>query len=488
MNEMQMFINKNHAYIKKAVLWVGLGYRSRQLKELLEHTALEELILTGDLTEQQAGRIMSPFLKQAETKKQRVPKVFRFCSPEQLERPQGTFALLFESLDGSLSVLSAVRLQPDYLIGQVKEKDVSAFSIWEAFRTSCGQMQLVTLRGNEEPQVLSWKRNPKQDVELSVILPMYNVEKYLDQCIETVTAWNADYVEFLFVNDGSPDLSREVVLRWAKKDSRIKLLDKPNGGCASARQWGLDHSKGNYVGFIDPDDFIDESMFRKLLQAAMTGSYEISYCGYYQYFENTKKIRKVEDVLGWPYDRGVTDVRMIQQLIAFCNVAIWRGIYKMDMLRENHIHFYTELRRFDDLPFKVETFAAARSVITVNEPLYYYRLERAQQDVSADDDRLYVHFPIFKHLNESVAGKKDPRITDYLQICKIQTHRYAVEKIKPEFLDEYVKQAREDLAGTGKLSRTFSLAKNLVGRKSAWMYLAIMTGNTSLLKKLAKKS
>ena len=65
---------------------------------------------------------------------------------------------------------------------------------------------------------------------------MYNVEKYLDQCIESVTAWKAPYVEFLFVNDGSPDHSREVVLKWAKQDTRIKLLDKPNGGCASDRQ------------------------------------------------------------------------------------------------------------------------------------------------------------------------------------------------------------------------------------------------------------
>ena len=92
-----------------------------------------------------------------------------------------------------------------------------------------------------------------------------------DQCIESVTAWKAPYVEFLFVNDGSPDNSREVVLKWAKEDPRIKLWINPMED-ASARQYGFDHAKGKYIGFIDPDDYIDESMYRKLCVQPVTGS------------------------------------------------------------------------------------------------------------------------------------------------------------------------------------------------------------------------
>lgn len=156
----------------------------------------------------------------------------------------------------------------------------------------------------------------------------------------------------------------------------------------------------------------------------------------------------------------------------------------MEMLRKNNIHFYTEIRRFDDLPFKVETFAAARSVISLEENLYYYRLARPGQDVSADDERLYVHFPIFAHLNESVAGKKDQQLTDYLQLCKIQTHRYALEKIKPEFVKEYARRARQDLNSTGHFWRTFLLAKQMLGGRSAMCYWAIMR-HYKLIKKLS---
>ena len=240
------------------------------------------------------------------------------------------------------------------------------------------------------------------------------------------------------------------------------------------------------MGFVDPDDFVDEAMFPKLLCAALTGSYEICYCGYQEYYETTGQTLAVPDVLGDPYDKGVSDLRQIQQLIAFCGVAIWRGIYKMEMLRRENIRFCTQLRRFDDLPFKVETFGAARSVITVNAHLYYYRLARPGQDTAADDERLYVHFPIFAHLNDRIASRLDPRLTDCLQICKVQTHRYALEKIRRELLPAYLRQAREDLATTGRFRRTLRLVREMAGRKSALYYLAIMTCQAGLVRLLRK--
>lgn len=487
MIELDCVLNKEQN-IHCAILYVGSTYPAWRLKELLDHANLDTLILTGCIAAEAAEKMMDELKLQASYGRQRLPEQFSFCPLDKLTPPDGEFALLCEALSESKDILGLANLQPDYLIGQIPEDGISAFGIWEAFRGCCKRIHLTTVRQHwDERQILDWTKDPQNDIELSVIFPMYNVEKYLDQCIESVTAWKADYVEFLFVNDGSPDSSRDIVLRWAEKDKRIKLLDKPNGGCASARQWGLDRARGRYVGFVDPDDFVDESMFRKLLRRAMLGSYDICYCGYKEYYDSTGDTKEAIDVLGFPYDKGISDVRRIQELIAYARVAIWRGIYKMEMLRQNHIHFYTEIRRFDDLPFKVETFAAARSVITIDEYLYYYRLARPGQDVSADDERLYVHFPIFDHLNASVAGKKDPRLTDCLQLCKIQTHRYALEKIKPQFIKEYVRQAREDLATTGSFWRTLSLAKKMIGKQSTLFYWAIMRRNYALMRKLCSK-
>lgn len=486
MNEMELILNKEHHHIRKAILYVGSEYAPWRLKELLDHANLEELVFTGCISANQAEEIMTPLKINSNCKRRSIPEKFIFCPIEELVCPKGEFALLFEALDESKDILPLAKLNPTYLLGEIPEFGMSAFGIWEAFRGSCKHILIKTVRRDAEPQILDWKKDENNPIELSVIFPMYNVAKYLDQCIQSVTSWKADYIEFLFVNDGSPDNSREIVLQYAEKDKRIKLLDKTNGGCASARQWGLERARGRYVGFIDPDDFIDESMFRKLLRAAMSGSYDISYCGYKEYYENNGETKEAIDVLGWPYNKGTSDIHKIQELIAYARVAIWRGIYKLEMLKSNNIHFYKDLRRFDDLPFKVETFVAAKSVITVEEALYYYRLARPGQDVTADDERLYVHFPIFKHLNESVASKKNARIIDYLQMCKIQTHRYALEKIKPEFVKEYACQARADLGTTGSFWRTLSLAKKLVGKRSALFYWAIMKKNYLLLKRLKR--
>lgn len=487
MTEIEMYLNKKHTQIRKVVYCVGPEYPSWRLREFLDHTNLDELILTGFLSAETAEEAMTPLIDRAQVGKQRLPEKFTYSPLNELVEPEGEYALVCQHLEQPSDIFLLPSMKPACFLAEIQESDISAHTIWEVYRKISKEILIITWRIGLPSQTLVWEKDPENNVELSVIFPMYNVEKYLDQCIKSVTAWDADYVEFLFVNDGSPDNSREVILKWVETDSRIKLLDKPNGGCASARQWGLERAKGRYVGFIDPDDFIDESMFRKLFRAAMQGDFDISYCGHKEYYESTGESAKALDLLGWPYSFGVTDVRRIQELIAFRRVSIWRAIYKMSMIRRNNIHFYTEIRRFDDLPFFVETMSAAKSVISVDEYLYYYRLERPGQDVSADDQRLYVHFPIFAHLNDSVASRKDAPLTDMLQICKVGTHRYALEKIRDEFVREYSEKAREDLAVTGTFWRTLILIKRMSGKEHAKYYWAIMTRNYAMLNRLRKK-
>lgn len=453
MDELQLFLNQRE--IPTAVLWTDDACTPENIRGLLENTALKRLILTGTVSVSRREALLA------------AGEGICWTPSQELEEPEEPYALILETQQP----FQPEGWKPFALLGHVRPGE--AFRLWETYRHKSRHILLVTLRQEAEPQVLSWERNPLGDVQLSVVLPMYNVERYLPKCLETVTAWDSDCVEFLFVNDGSPDSSREIVSRWMETDSRIRLLDKPNGGCASARQLGLENARGRYVGFIDPDDYVDPRMLPRLLEAAMTGSYDISYCGYREHYDDTGETRIVPDLLGHPYNKGITEARQVQKLIVLRGVSIWRGIYSMEMLRRNHIGFYRDLPRFDDLPFKVETFAAARSVIAVEEYLYYYRLARPGQDVAADDERLYVHFDIFKHLNRSVAGKKDPRLTDLLQLCKVQTHRYALEKIRPEYLREYARLAREDLLTTGTPYRTCAIARQMVGKRSALLAWAV---------------
>lgn len=170
-----------------------------------------------------------------------------FEEVETLEAHDHVGTLVFDGSVDEERLVQLSRLNPDAVVGLSQGTNVSYLKLWEAFRECSRYFYLRYQLTNTKMEVFDWVKG-EHDIELSVIFPVYNVAKYLDQCIQSVTAWKAPYVEYLFVNDGSPDNSREIILRYAKKDPRVKLIDKPNGGCASARQKGLEQAKGRYIG------------------------------------------------------------------------------------------------------------------------------------------------------------------------------------------------------------------------------------------------
>ncbi len=392
-------------------------------------------------------------------------------------------ALLFYQLGDARLIFNLAKLKPDFLIGSLERGSISSFEVWEAFRENADKIIIDTYGGGKKDEILNWTRRPGSDIELSVIYPMYNIAKYLDKCIETTTAWKADYVEFLFVDDGSPDNCAEIVEKAMKKDPRIKLLRKQNGGCASARQFGLEKAKGRYIGFIDPDDYIDETMYRRLLKRAMVGNYDIAYCGYTEVYTETGESCQVQDFLNEPYLSGVFDDYKIKSLCAFANIGIWRRIYSKEMIQRAKIHFYTDIRRFDDLPFKFETFAAARSVVAIPDHLYFYQMGRPGQDVSANDERLFVHFQIFKYLDEFVKTKGTYFLLEMLQIVKLQTHKYAISKILPEYLEDYLRQAQEDLKTLFSPADSKLIYSQFLGKNDVKIFTAIIDHDIKKIKR-----
>src|SRR5690348_8514297 len=118
--------------------------------------------------------------------------------------------------------------------------------------------------------------NPK----ISIIVPIYDVQKYLFKCIDSILAQTFTDYELILVNDGSPDSCGEICNEFAKKDKRIKVIHKKNGGLSSARNAGLEIAKGEYIGFIDSDDFIHNKMYEILYQNALFHSSDIIICDF----------------------------------------------------------------------------------------------------------------------------------------------------------------------------------------------------------------
>lgn len=115
---------------------------------------------------------------------------------------------------------------------------------------------------------------------ISVIVPVYNVEKYLDKCVDSIVNQTYKNLEIILVDDGSPDNCPKMCDNWAKKDKRIKVIHKENGGVSSARNVGIDNAKGEYIGFVDSDDWTEKKYIQKLYEVLIQENADIALCGY----------------------------------------------------------------------------------------------------------------------------------------------------------------------------------------------------------------
>lgn len=408
--------------------------------------------------------------------------------PDEINTFEHVGAIIFDYKKNDF-LLYKVNLSCDFLIGRMKE-DEDSFRLWEKYREKSKEIYIDRNKGLESfevtpdrsnNEILHWKKG-KSDIELSVIIPVYNVAEFLPRCIESLTKWKVPYVEYLFINDGSSDDSEIIIEKYALKDKRIRLIGKENGGCASARNRGLKEARGRYVGFVDSDDFVDEHMLYKLFSRVLIGGYDISYCGYNEYEEESGRSTPVKnDCLNDFYREGTWRQDKVQLLAVKTRVAIWRCLYKKELLQQNRILFHEELKRFDDLPFRVEVLFTAKSAVCVPEHLYYYCLGRTGQDVSCRDDKLYVHFQIFDILDQFVDSLQDSRLKDLLQIIKIHTHGFGLSRIEKKYKKDYAQKAVKQLDRNMGYLRTILLILMHTGKGNLRWYTWIKV-NKSYLK------
>jgi len=133
--------------------------------------------------------------------------------------------------------------------------------------------------------------------EISIIVPVYNVEKYLRKCVDSILNQTFKDFELILVDDGSPDNSGVICDEYAKKDSRVRVIHKKNGGLSDARNIGIDAAKGKYIGFIDSDDYIDQNMYKQLYDSLMKNNADLSICGIFDVFDGRTPVKKSEKEL-----------------------------------------------------------------------------------------------------------------------------------------------------------------------------------------------
>ena len=206
------------------------------------------------------------------------------------------------------------------------------------------------------------------DKLISIILPCYKVEKFLDNCLKTLINQTYKNLEIILVDDGSPDNSPKVCDEWAKKDKRIKVVHKENGGVSSARNKGLEVANGDYIGFVDPDDYVDLTMYEKLINSANENNSDVVYCGYNEDIEG--KIVPIEEYNLHKLTDYDVSVYFYKKKNTLVYGSIWRGIYRKSLIKD--IKFDVNFKCGEDLYFNIEVNNKKPKISIVDEKLYYY--------------------------------------------------------------------------------------------------------------------
>lgn len=212
-------------------------------------------------------------------------------------------------------------------------------------------------------------------MKVSFILPIYNVEKYLSECVESILAQTYSDFEILLVDDGSPDNCPALCDEWAKKDSRIKALHKSNGGLSDARNYGLEHAQGDYVVFVDSDDFwVNKECLQRLMNVvdAHPECDFISFnCSYYYQDTNTyKKWVAYDEKLSKPTDKDAVLCSLVASGTFPMSACL--KIIKRKSLSEINLNFIKGLLS-EDIPWFIDLLEGAKKCMFINDYIYAYR-------------------------------------------------------------------------------------------------------------------
>ena len=211
--------------------------------------------------------------------------------------------------------------------------------------------------------------------KISVIIPVYNVEQYLRQCLDSVVNQTLKDIEIILVDDGSTDSSLSICNEYAQKDSRIKVLKQNHKGAGAARNKGLKIAKGKYLSILDSDDYFELDMLQKLYAKATENNADITICDIYHYDNLTKETKY--------FDWIIQKSKIPQNLIfnykdfpdyifnCFQNWA-WNKLFKSDFIKLNNIKFQ-EIKRTNDLYFTCCALVLANKITYLDEKLVYYR-------------------------------------------------------------------------------------------------------------------
>lgn len=224
-------------------------------------------------------------------------------------------------------------------------------------------------------------------VSVSVIVPVYNVEKYLDECLSSLVNQTLSELEIIVVNDGTKDNSQSIIDHYVKQyPNKVVSLIKENGGLGDARNYGIPYAKGEYIGFVDSDDIVHLEMYEKMFNKAKLEDSDLVLCDL-EYFYETSSEKMVKEGLVQIENIDVNKTVFLSPLFA------WNKLYRRSLFIESGLKYPVGLW-YEDIPVTVPFFTLAKKISYVHETLIYYRQRSTSIMGSVDNPKVKDIFDI----------------------------------------------------------------------------------------------
>ena len=269
--------------------------------------------------------------------------------------------------------------------------------------------------------------------KVSIIVPIYNMDQYLNRCLESIINQTYENIEIILINDGSKDNSLEICKNYAKKDNRIMIIDQKNSGVSSARNSGLDKATGEYLAFVDPDDWIDLNAIEKMVNFAETEKCDIAFFDY-KINDEIKKSEKVKDKYNKENLSDFVKLLISGEVPGY----LWRLLIKKEII--NNYRFKLDLPMAEDLIFILEILKNVKSLSKSKEAVYNYFLTENSITRGSDKYKRNLHntFILNKYIKEIYPEYKEIANTKHLSeiglyLLKMHRDGYDEKIIKEEF-------------------------------------------------------
>ena len=227
-------------------------------------------------------------------------------------------------------------------------------------------------------------------IKVSVIIPVYNVENYLRQCLDSLINQTLKEIEIICVNDGSTDTSPQILEEYAHKDGRIQIINIENSGVGASRKTGLDVSNGDFIAFVDSDDWVKLDAYEKLYSHAVLNHSDIVFFNTESYDENKDNYIFLDryDIIKYFEDNKIDfklnfNYKDIKPFVLNRNFAAWNKLYKSEFLKGYNDFYFPKHITFEDVPFHVQVMLRAKRISFRTEKLYTYRLSNINSKINS---------------------------------------------------------------------------------------------------------